>query len=169
MPAQPIPRARPGLLAVVIVLWVVVAAVALTGTLIVAFSSTHPAQFKTPLKIYPVSQEIQGQCVAGTPGINVSGACYLVTTGITIKQVADIHVERAKSNGYEVSISLYSGDGRALAHLTKGNVGRDYALVVGGRLVAAPRVDAPITKGRILITGGLTKSGADSIMRQLKA
>jgi hypothetical protein len=169
MPAQPIPRARPGLLVVVIVLWVVMAAVALTGTLIVAFTRTHPAHFKTPLKIYPVSQEVQGQCIAGTPGVNASGSCYLVTTGITIKQVQDIHVEHSKSNGYEVSISLYSGDGHALAKLTKGNVGRDYALVVGGRLVAAPRVDAPITKGRILITGGLTKASADSIMKQLKA
>lgn len=169
MPARPIPRARPALLAVVIVLWVVVAAVALTGTLIVAFTHTHPAHLKTPLKIYPVSQEIQGQCAAGTPGINAAGACYMVTTGITIKQVMDIHVERSKTNGYQVSISLYSGDGTALARLTKNNVGRDYALVVGGRLVAAPHVDAPITKGRILITGGLSKSVADTIVKQLKA
>ncbi len=99
------PHARPGLIAVVIVLWVVIAAIALTGTLIAAFSQEHPVRFAAPLKIYPVTQEIPGpQCPLGVQG-------------------------------------------------------------EGG---AAPRVDAPITKGRILISGNLTRGDADGLVNRLR-
>jgi hypothetical protein len=168
------PHARPGLIAVVIALWVVIAAIALTGTLIVAFAQEHPAHFASPVKIYPVTQEIPGQqCPPGIQGVvGQSGSgpiCYQLTTGITIKRVDDIHVERVKSGGgYAVSLSLIPADGRALTRLTRASAGRPFALTVRDQVVAAPRVDAPITKGRILISGNLTRQDADTIVNRLK-
>jgi hypothetical protein len=48
---------------------VVIAAIALTGTLIAAFSQEHPVHFSAPVKIYPVTQEIPGQqCPPGVQG-----------------------------------------------------------------------------------------------------
>jgi hypothetical protein len=167
------PHARPGLIAIVITLWVVIAAIALTGTLIAAFAQEHPMHFSSPLKIYPVTQQIPGQqCppgVSGVVGRSGSGpVCYEVTAGITIKQVNDIHVERATTGGYAVSFSLIPADGKALTRLTRGAVGRAFALTVRDQVVAAPRVDAPITKGRVLITGNLSQGDADGIVNRLR-
>ncbi|WP_345352462.1 SecDF P1 head subdomain-containing protein [Actinoallomurus liliacearum] len=165
---------RPGLIAAVVILWLVIAAIALTGTLIVAFSQEHPARFAAPLKIYPVAQAIPGQqCPPGVQGMmgqsGIGPVCYQLTTGITIKRVNDIHVERAKkSGGYAVSISLAPADGRALKRLTRNAAGRTFALTVRDQVVAAPRVDAPITKGRVLITGNLGQSAAQEIVNRLK-
>jgi hypothetical protein len=162
---------RPGLIAIVVILWLVIAAIALTGTLIVAFSQEHPARFPAPLKIYPVTQQLPGQCPAGAQGIvgqsGIGPVCYELTTGITIKRVNDVHVERAK-DGYAVSISLLPADGRALKRLTSNAGGRVFALTVNDQIVAAPRVDAPITKGRVLISGNLTRSAAEDIVDRLK-
>ncbi|MFB9836879.1 SecDF P1 head subdomain-containing protein [Actinoallomurus acaciae] len=167
------PHARPGLIAVVIALWVVIAAIALTGTLIAAFSQEHPVRFSAPLKIYPVTQEIPGaQCppgVQGAIGQSATGPiCYQLAVGITIKRVNDIHVERMKAGGYAVSLSLIPADGRALTRLTRGATGRPFALTVRDQVVAAPRVDAPITKGRILISGDLTRDAANTIVNRLR-
>lgn len=164
------PSTKRGLFAVLIIMCVLIAAVAITGTLIAAFSQEHPAKFAAPLKIYPVAQEIPGfQCPPGTPGVMGQGACYQVTTGITIKRVGDIHVERARAGqGYAVSISLIEADGKALARLTRGAVGRPFAFTIRDRVIAAPRVDAPITEGRLLITGNLTQDAANTIVRRLK-
>ncbi len=168
------PHARPGLIAIVIALWVVIAAIALTGTLIVAFSEEHPVRFATPVKIYPVAQEIPGQqCppgVQGAIGQSPTGPiCYQLATGITIKRVNDMHVERVKSGGgYAVSLSLIPADGKALTRLTRTSAGRPFALTVRDQVVAAPRVDAPITKGRILISGNLSHDDATTIVDKLK-
>jgi hypothetical protein len=169
------PHARPGLIAVVIALWVVIAAIALTGTLIAAFSQAHPVRFSSPVKIYPVTQEIPGpQCPPGVQGAMGQGSagptCYQLTTGITLRRVNDLHVERAGASdgGYAVSLTLIPADGRALTRLTRGAVGRAFALTVNDQVVAAPRVDAPITKGHILITGHLTRADATTIVNRLK-
>jgi hypothetical protein len=168
------PHARPGLIAVVIALFVVIAAIALTGTLVAAYSQEHPARFSSPLKIFPVIQEIPGQqCPPGVQGMvgqsSIGPVCYQLSTGITIKRVNDLHVERATSGGgYAVSLTLIPADGRALTRLTQSNTGKTFALTVRDQVVAAPRVDAPITKGRILITGNLTRGDADSIVSRLR-
>ena len=167
------PHARPGLIAVVIALWVVIAAIALTGTLFAAFSQSHPVHFSTPVKIYPVSQEIPGpQCPPGVQGAMGQGpsgpVCYQLSVGITLKRVNDMHVERVSQGGYAVSLSLIPADGRALTRLTRGAAGRPYALTVRDQVVAAPKVDAPITKGHILITGYATRADADGILNRLK-
>jgi preprotein translocase subunit SecD len=158
----------------VIALWVVIAAIALTGTLFAAFSQEHPVHFAAPVKIYPVTQEIPGQqCppgVQGAIGQAPSGpVCYQLTVGITLKRVNDMHVERVKSGGgYAVSLSLTPADGKALTRLTRNSAGRPFALTVRDQVVAAPRVDGPITKGRILISGNFTRADANTIVSRLK-
>ncbi|MCO6004460.1 hypothetical protein NE236_05640 [Actinoallomurus purpureus] len=165
--------ARPGLIAIVVILWLVIAVIALTGTLIVAFSQEHPTRFPAPLKIYPVAQQLPGQqCPAGVQGIvgqsGIGPVCYELANGISIKRVNDIHVEQAKNGGYAVSISLIPADGRALKRLTRNAAGRAFALTVRDQVVAAPRVNAPITKGRVLITGNLSRSAAEDMVNRFK-
>jgi hypothetical protein len=162
---------RRAALAVIITLGVVAAAVALTGTVIASSGKTHPAKFRSPLLVYPVTQANPGQCPAGAPGITGPGrqgqTCYLVAQGIVIRRVTDIHVQRG-GTGYEVSISLLPADSRSFASLTRRVAGGSLALVVRGRVVTAPSVQAPITEGKILITGATRREEADELVRELK-
>jgi hypothetical protein len=164
-----VPR-RAGL-AVIVTLGVVAAAVALTGTMIASSGRTHPAKFRAPLLVYPVTQANPGQCPAGTQGITGPGqqgqTCYQVSRGIVIRRVTDIHVQRG-GTGYEVSMSLLPADSRSFASLTRRMSGGSLALVVRGRLVTAPSVQGPITEGKILITGATRREDADQLVRQLK-
>ena len=158
-------------LAIIITLGVVAAAVALTGTVIASSGDTHPAKFKSPLLVYPVTQASPGQCLAGTQGITGPGTqgqtCYRVAQGIVIRRVTDIHVQRGGA-GYDVSMSLLPADSRSFASLTRRMSGGSLALVVRGRVVTAPSVSGPITEGRILITGATRREEADRLVRELK-
>lgn len=162
---------RRAALAVIITLGVVAAAVALTGTVIASSGKTHPAKFKSPLLVYPVTQANPGQCPAGAPGITGPGTagqtCYRVAQGIVIHRVTDIHVQPGGA-GYEVSISLLPADSRSFASLTRRMAGGSLALVVRGRVVTAPSVQGPITEGKILITGATRREQADELVRELK-
>jgi hypothetical protein len=162
---------RRAALAVIITLGVVAAAVALTGTVIASSGRTHPARFRSPLLVYPVTQVNPGQCPAGTAGITGPGTagqtCYRVTQGIVIRRVTDIHVQRGRA-GFEVSMSLLPADSRSFASLTRRMNGGSLALVVRGRLVTAPSVQGPITQGKILITGATQRAEADRLVGQLK-
>jgi SecD-like export protein len=162
---------RRAALAVIITLGVVAAAVALTGTVIASSGDTHPARFRSPLLVYPVTQANPGQCPAGTPGITGPGAqgqtCYRVAQGIAIRRVTDIHVQRGGA-GYDVSMSLLPADSKSFASLTRRMTGGSLALVVRGRVVTAPSVSGPITKGKILITGATRREEADRLVRELK-
>jgi hypothetical protein len=164
-----VPR-RAGL-AVIITLGVVAAAVALTGTVIASSGDTHPAKFKSPLLVYPVTQVSPGQCPAGTEGITGPGTqgqtCYRVAEGIVIRRVTDIHVQPGGA-GYDVSMSLLPADSRSFASLTRRMTGGSLALVVRGRVVTAPSVSGPITEGKILLTGATRREEADRLVRELK-
>jgi hypothetical protein len=162
---------RPALLAGVIMLALVMIAVAVTGVVAATSLVTRRTPLASPLLIYPVSQTTPGQCVPGVQGINataVSGPiCYQVTQGIAIHRVSDLHVQHG-AVGYDVSIKLLSADAKAFADLTRRMVGQNLAFVVRGRLVTAPRVDMPITKGQILITGITTRADAERTVSELR-
>jgi hypothetical protein len=162
---------RRAALAVIVTLGVVAAAVALTGTVIASSGKNHPAKFKSPLLVYPVTQTNLGQCAPGTRGITGPGTqgrtCYQVSQGIVIRRVTDIHVQRG-GTGYEVSMSLLPADSRSFASLTRRMTGGSLALVVHDRVVTAPSVPGPITQGKILITGSTRKEEADQLVRELK-
>jgi hypothetical protein len=168
------PRAvtpRPALLAGVIMLTLVIIAVTVTG--IVAATSTMSRQtpLASPLLVYPVSQTTPGQCLPGVQGVSALAAsgpvCYQVTQGIALHRVSDLHVQHGAA-GYDVSIRLLHADARAFAELTRRMVGQNLAFVVRGRLVTAPRVDMPITKGQILITGTTTRADAERTLSELR-
>jgi hypothetical protein len=153
------------------VLGVVISAVTLTGILVAAIYAMHPAAFPAPLNIYPVTQELPAACTPGTAGLTVSGSggqvCYEVANGLQVRRVANLQVRR-KGKGYEIAMSLSSVDGRAFARLTREYTGHEFLMVVKNQVVAAPKVTRPISGGRILITGGLTRSKADQIVDRLK-
>ncbi|SEG30721.1 hypothetical protein SAMN04489712_104321 [Thermomonospora echinospora] len=166
-------RSRPALLALVITLGVLIAAVAVTGTLIATSREEKPMPLAAPLHVYPVTQVVSGACPAGTQGITgqtVSGpACYQLSSGIAIRRVTELRVQQGQAAGtHDVAISLSGTDRQAFAGITRQTVGRTVAFVVRDQLVTAPRVDMPITDGKVVVTGRFTKSDADRLVRTLK-
>lgn len=50
------------------------------------------------------------------------------------------------------------------AQLTANNINRNMAILVNGKLITAPRINAPITQGMAMITGDFTKEEAERIV-----
>jgi hypothetical protein len=162
---------RPALLAGIIMLALVMIAVAVAGVVAANTLVTRQTPLAAPLLVYPVSQTTPGQCPAGVHGVSAlvaSGTvCYQVSQGLAIYRVSDLRVQR-RATSYDVSIKLLSADAKAFADLTRRMVGKNLAFVVRGRLVTAPRVDTPITKGQVLITGTPTRADAERTVRELR-
>ena len=60
----------------------------------------------------------------------------------------------------------FSGEGRKkLAVLTAEHPGKSLAILLDGKVVAAPVVRGPITDGKALVTGNLTKEETERIAR----
>lgn len=165
-------RNRSALLPLVIILGIVVAFVAVIGAFVAGSMRDRVARFPAPLLIYPVSQVTAGECPAGTKGVTGQSAngpyCYQVTDGLAIRRVTDIHAQRGTDGVHHVSISLLPADRHAFADLTRKSVGRELAFVVRGRLITAPRVEMPITRGRVIIAGSFTRQAADRLVHELK-
>ncbi|HEX2313512.1 MAG TPA: hypothetical protein VHJ17_07270 [Thermomonospora sp.] len=166
-------RQRSGLLALVLTLGVLIAAVAVTGTLIATSRDSEPVPLTAPLHVYPVTQVVSGACPAGTQGITgqtVSGpACYQLSSGIRISKVTEMKVQRGASAGdHNVAIDLVDEDRRAFGDLTRVTRGRTLAFVVRDQLVTAARVTTPITNGRVVVTGRFSRADADRLVRTLR-
>jgi preprotein translocase subunit SecD len=118
-----------------------------------------------------VKGTIGGVCPANTAGINgpsPSGpACYQVDSGLSIRRVNDIHVEPTSDGRNQIAISLLPADRRAFADFTRSLTGRVVLFVVRDRVVTTPRVEAPITEGKILLAGGFNRPDADRLVREL--
>ncbi|MEO5877523.1 MAG: hypothetical protein ABIS86_01490 [Streptosporangiaceae bacterium] len=159
---------RTALLAAIITIGLMIAAVVMSGILVVV-SIRNQVVLASPLLVYPVVQQTSGPCPAGSAG-SINGpepSCYLVASGLTISKVSDVHVEGLKDGTYALSVKLLSGDRSAFAKLTRANLKKQVALVVNGKVITAPRIDDPITGGRLLVTGQFTKPAADQLALEL--
>lgn len=65
------------------------------------------------------------------------------------------------------NITLTDSAREEFSRLTKNNIGRCIAIVVNGKVLSAPRVNAEIVGGRVWVTGPLTQNEAKEIVRQL--
>ncbi|MCW2915181.1 MAG: hypothetical protein JWN52_3249 [Actinomycetia bacterium] len=162
---------RPALLTGIIMLTLVVTAVVVAGVVAAISMKNRQTSLTAPLLVYPVSQTTPGQCLPGVQGVSAQAAsgpvCYQVTQGLAIHRVSDLRVQHG-NGGYDVSIKLLSADAKAFADLTRRIVGQNLAFVVRSRLVTVPRVDMPITKGQILITGATTRAVAERTVSELR-
>mgnify|MGYP000563044169 CR=1 FL=1 len=63
-----------------------------------------------------------------------------------------------------VRLVLTAGGKEKFAQLTADNINRHMAILVNGKLVTAPRINAPITQGMALINGDFSKEEAKRIV-----
>ena len=53
----------------------------------------------------------------------------------------------------KVMVYLTDEGGKIFADFTQANIGKKAAILVGGKLVSAPRINAPIMEGKLIIAG----------------
>ncbi|GAB3653176.1 hypothetical protein GCM10027589_11210 [Actinocorallia lasiicapitis] len=158
------------LLAAIIVIGLCSAAVVMTGVLIAVARSTQTT-LATPLAIYPVTVATPGttcaqQGVAGFDG--PEPACYQVSAdSLNVKKVGDVKVQQLPDGSYGLSVQLIGADKKRFGEITQLNLQKQVAMVVNNRVITAPRVDSPVTGGKLLITGAFTQPAADQLARAL--
>lgn len=182
MQPPPLPGDRPGsrrprrlgvLAAVVIVVAVLLmAGIAWTAWRVLAAGSGDDGGHATrPLRILPVTATTPGACPSGGPGTASSDGktCYrLSASGMTVRKLESVRAEPSQvGNGWQILLELNPDDARRFGDLTREHRGGQLALVTGGKVIAAPRVQEPITGGKLQIAGNFTSDEAKKIAENL--
>ncbi|MFD0688521.1 hypothetical protein [Actinomadura fibrosa] len=146
-------------------------------------SGGGPADLREPLTFQEVAAVASPPCAAGTLQDDDGTACYrLGSEAMTVHRLEDIRLQPPSAEGGGVSwgvlIRLTSADGARFGRLSgiaasraPGTPGRQIAMIVGGRAVAAPSIEGgPITGGQVVITGSArqyTQAYAKGLIRRL--
>jgi preprotein translocase subunit SecD len=69
--------------------------------------------------------------------------------------------------GHVVTVEFDAEGARTWSDFTTANVGNQVAILINGRVLSAPSIQAPITGGSAQISGNFTRDEADQLARQL--
>jgi preprotein translocase subunit SecD len=99
-----------------------------------------------------------------------AGDKYVLGSGIVdandVENAAAVP-DAPSSSGWSVAVNLTADGTAAFETATEATVGSRIAIVVDGRIVSAPTVQAPITSGDVVVTSGLTEREARSLATRL--
>gem|GEM_PF-514365 len=133
-----------------------------------------PRRLATPIHFAPVTEAKPGACtVAETYPDDLGQNCYSVAAGVTVNAVRKIEAIQEKSGAYSVRIAFAPAFREQINDLTAEAVNADdpvrqqIAIVVGQKVVAAPRVAQAITDDSLSIAGSFTKEQADAMVVKL--
>nr|GLJ83097.1 hypothetical protein GCM10017588_18230 [Microbispora rosea subsp. aerata] len=120
-----------------------------------------------PVHFAPVTGVGPAPCT-GTEAIpdDKGTACYLLDPGVTVTTVQKIEEVTENDGTYSIRLVLSPADQEQIAALTRETVKQQLAIVVGEKVVAAPRVAQEITQDSLGIAG-FDKAQADAIMALL--
>lgn len=121
----------------------------------------------TPMHFAPVKAVKQAPCPGAEAVLDEAGTtCYQVEAGVTVTTVQKVETLRERNGAYAVRIVLSPESRVLIADLTRETVNRQLALVVGEKVVTAPRVSQAIVQDSLSISG-LTKEAADALVARL--
>ncbi|WP_121434848.1 SecDF P1 head subdomain-containing protein [Actinomadura pelletieri] len=141
-------------------------------------SDGGPAVLREPLTFYQVAEVATAPCAAGTVPEVDGPTCYrLGDRRMTIGRVQSIRATYNGASGqtdWSVELTLTKADATAFGRLTgeaaaqpEGSPGRQIAIVVGGRVISAPSVEAPIPGGTVMISGGFDRAKAETFVKRM--
>ena len=130
------------------------------------------------ISFLPVVSVKAGACPVGGGYPSADGtrtaACYQLdrAAGLTATAPRAVATLSQSSDTWEVDLTLYGKDVPAFAALTataadKTAPRNELALVVGGKVISAPRVSTSITGGHLQVSGDFTKQSATDLAEQL--
>ena len=70
---------------------------------------------------------------------------------------------------YLIEVNLTSEGTKKFAQITRDNIGKEIAIVIDGKIIMAPKLQAPILDGRCQIHGGFTKAEAEEMALKINA
>ena len=168
------PRAATIILAVSLVLVVVLTGVAATLAVLMTRNPHAPPlttiqlrRLATPMHFAPVRAVKQAPCPGAEAVLDEAGTtCYQVEAGVTVTTVQKIETLQERNGAYAVRIVLAPESRDLIEDLTRETVERQLALVMGDKVVTAPRVSQAITRDSLSIAG-LTKESAEALVARL--
>ncbi|MEV4459868.1 hypothetical protein [Microbispora sp. NPDC049633] len=121
----------------------------------------------TPVHFAPVTGVGQAPCTATDAIPDDKGtSCYQLDPGVTVTTVQKIEEVPDNDGTYSIRLVLSPSSQEQIAALTRETVKQQLAVVVGEKVVAAPRVAQEITQDSLGIAG-FDKAQADAIMALL--
>ncbi|MFD8500118.1 hypothetical protein [Amycolatopsis sp. NPDC059657] len=87
---------------------------------------------------------------------------------LVLAKFSKASVGYAPASGHHVRLELPEDEAAKFARFTAENVGKQVAMVVGGKVVSAPTIESPITGGAIRISGELTAVQAQEIVDAIR-
>ncbi|GIH94515.1 hypothetical protein Psi01_51450 [Planobispora siamensis] len=127
-----------------------------------------PRRLATPIHFVPVTSAQPGPCTSpeGYPD-DTGQFCYIVAAGVEITAVRKIESIRESNGTYSVRIAFAPAFRDQINSVTEEAARQQLAIVVGGKVVAAPRVGEVITEDTLRISGSLTREQADAMVVRL--
>ncbi|MBB5961668.1 SecDF P1 head subdomain-containing protein [Planomonospora venezuelensis] len=143
-------------------------AVLMTRNPDVPLGAPPPRRLAVPIHFAPVTAAQPGACASSTGYPDDTGqTCYTVAAGIEVTAVRKIEAVRESGGSYSVRIVFAPAFRDQIGSVTEEADGQQLAIVVGGKVVAAPRVDEVITEDTLRISGSLTKEQAEAMVARL--
>ena len=143
---------------------------------------TLPVSLRTPIQFRQVAGISGHSCRPGSPGLpgpsdnsnanpNGSGtACYQFThQGMTVTALRSAQVIQASGGQYVLNIRFTTADASRFAALTGKLLDQpiprcQLAIIVGGRVISSPTVEAPMTAGQVQIVGFNNRAQAEQLL-----
>ncbi|MEV5409307.1 excalibur calcium-binding domain-containing protein [Thermopolyspora sp. NPDC052614] len=130
-------------------------------------STVAVRRLQTPMHFAPVKAVKQAPCPGAEAVLDEAGTtCYQVEPGVTVTTVQKIETLRERNGSYSVRIVLSPQNRGPISDLTRDTVERQLAVIVGDKVVTAPRVTQAIIQDSLSIAG-FTKEGADALVARL--
>ncbi|MFI7053980.1 SecDF P1 head subdomain-containing protein [Streptosporangium canum] len=128
-----------------------------------------PRRLSVPIHFAPVTGSQSGPCATpeGVPD-DTGQTCYTLAGGVSVTAVHKIETVLEKSGAYSVRIAFAPAFRDQINDLTQEAVKQQIAIVVGEKVVAAPRVAQVITEDSLSIAGSFTKEQADAMVARLR-
>ncbi|MEU0517240.1 excalibur calcium-binding domain-containing protein [Streptosporangium sp. NPDC006007] len=127
-----------------------------------------PRRLAVPIHFAPVTGSQAGPCTAPDALPDDPGqTCYTLAAGVSVNAVRKIEAVREQNGAYSVRIAFAPAFRDQINDLTQEAVRQQIAIVVGEKVVAAPRVAQVITEDSLSIAGSFTREQADAMVARL--
>jgi preprotein translocase subunit SecD len=131
-----------------------------------ASTASGPVDLRLPLELAPV-------VAASQPSVTVApdpeGArLALAEPIVTITRLEHATVQHAEyDDSWTILVRLTEPDARTFGDWTGEHIDQQLAIVVNGRVVSAPTIQAAITTGEVVIAGQFSEREANDLLAQL--
>ncbi|RCG28196.1 hypothetical protein DQ384_23910 [Sphaerisporangium album] len=126
-----------------------------------------PRRLATTIHFAPVTGTRPAPCPGAEAVLDDAGTtCYQVAPGVTVTSVVKVEAVADVDGSYSVRIVPAPESRSRLSSLTEDSLNQLLAVVVGDRVVTAPRVAQALTADSFSISG-LTKEAADAMVTRL--